>query len=127
MRLARTCYDHIAGRLGVGLADGMAAQGWIVLEDEAGLVTEEGAKALARLGIELDARPERRSRTAPLCRPCLDWSERRQHLAGRLGAAICAHSFARHWVRRRAETRTLEITPEGGRAFREVFRVEGLD
>ena len=86
LRLARTCYDHLAGQLGVGIADRLIAQDVLVLGDEAGELTESGRLWLERFGIT----------TAPLgrtrrlfCRPCLDWSERRPHLAGRLGAALC--------------------------------------
>ena len=64
------------------------------------------------------------ARGRPLCRPCLDWSERRPHLAGKLGALLCQHSLASGWVRRRPGSRTLEITPGGQHAFREVFGAE---
>jgi DNA-binding transcriptional ArsR family regulator len=126
MRAARTCYDHLAGRLGVGIADAMSARGYLELSEDAGLVTAAGEQFLARLGVSLEApaqgaRPARTSR--PLCRPCLDWSERRWHLAGRLGAAICSHCFDRGWVRRRAADRALDVTPLGTRAFREDFGV----
>ncbi|ACL59058.1 ArsR/SmtB family transcription factor [Methylobacterium nodulans] len=123
LRLARTCYDHIAGRLGVALADALAAAGWIELGDEAGLVTPEGLSRLTALGLDLSV-PPHRGRAVPLCRPCLDWSERRPHLAGRLGAALCTHGLAQGWIRRQAGSRALAVTPEGRRAYREVFRVE---
>jgi DNA-binding transcriptional ArsR family regulator len=127
LRLARTCYDHIAGRLGVALADAMAAERWIEIEDDAGLITPEGLTRLAAVGIDVTS-PSRRNRKAmPLCRPCLDWSERRPHLAGRLGAALCAHGLDRGWIRKRAGSRALDITPEGRRAYHEVFRVEALE
>jgi hypothetical protein len=130
MRAARTCYDHLAGRLGVGIADAMGARGYIEFSEDAGLVTAAGEQFLARLGIGLQApaqgaRPARTSR--PLCRPCLDWSERRWHLAGRLGAAICAHCLERGWVRRRAGERALDVTPAGARVFREVFGIAGTE
>jgi DNA-binding transcriptional ArsR family regulator len=124
MRAARTCYDHLAGRLGVGIADAMAARGYIEFSEDAGLVTAAGEQFLARLGIGLHA-PARTSR--PLVRPCLDWSERRPHLAGRLGAAICAHCLERGWVRRHAADRALDVTPAGTRAFREVFGIAGTE
>jgi DNA-binding transcriptional ArsR family regulator len=118
MRAARTCYDHIAGRLGVGIADALAGRGYVEFAEEAGLLTADGERFFARLGIGLDG-PGRISR--PLCRLCLDWSERRPHLAGRLGAALCTHCLASGWVRRRADGRALDITPAGARAFHEVF------
>jgi DNA-binding transcriptional ArsR family regulator len=127
LRLARTCYDHIAGRLGVALADAMAAERWIEIEDDAGLITPEGLTRLAALGIDVTSPSSRNRKAMPLCRPCLDWSERRPHLAGRLGAALCAHGLDRGWIRKRAGSRALDITPEGRRAYHEVFRVEALD
>lgn len=120
LRRARTCYDHLAGRLGVALAEGMAGQGWITLDEEAVAVTPTGLERLAALGIAGEAK----RRAMPLCRACLDWSERRFHLAGRLGAALCAGSLERGWVRRLPGTRALEITPLGERTYREVFRAE---
>lgn len=124
LRLARTCYDHIAGRLGVALADAMTTRGWVEIEDDAALVTSDGLEQLAELGIALDPNSTRKARSAPLCRPCLDWSERRSHLAGRLGAALCAHGLERSWIRKRAGSRALEVTPAGQRAYRDLFRVE---
>lgn len=124
MRLARTCYDHIAGRLGVALADSMMARSWVEIEDDAALVTPDGLEQLAAIGIALDPGSTRKARSAPLCRPCLDWSERRSHLAGRLGTALCTHGLERSWIRKRAGSRALEVTPVGRRSYRDLFRVE---
>jgi DNA-binding transcriptional ArsR family regulator len=124
LRAARTCYDHIAGQLGVGIADAMRRQGWVEVDDDAGVLTLSGSAFLTRHGIELATAPEqRRTRALPLCRLCLDWSERRPHLSGRLGAELCRHSLALGWVRKRPASRALEVTPEGKRIFRDVFRV----
>ncbi len=123
LRAARTCYDHLAGRLGVALADALAERGLVELDADAGLVTERGLAFLERQGIALDAwRPDgaRRSRRV-LCRPCLDWSERRPHLAGALGAALCRLSFERGWIRRIEGSRAVAVTPAGRLAFRERF------
>jgi DNA-binding transcriptional ArsR family regulator len=124
LRLARTCYDHIAGRLGVALAGAMIAEHWIELDEDAGLITPEGLQRLAHLGIPLEPTPPRKARAVALCRPCLDWSERRPHLAGRLGTALCSHSLDRGWIRKRAGSRALDITPAGRRAYHELFCVE---
>jgi DNA-binding transcriptional ArsR family regulator len=118
MRMARTCYDHLAGRLAVAIAASMRARGQIEMDDEACVLTAEGHDFLAHLGI---APPTARHRL--FCRPCLDWSERRPHLAGALGAALCAHCFDHGWVRRRDGGRALLVTPEGWRGFAESFGV----
>ncbi len=122
LRAARTCYDHLAGRLGVALADAMVANGHVELASDAGLVTESGADLFARLGIDLGALSTAGKRTQRLlCRPCLDWSERRPHLAGALGAALCAHCLAKGWIRRMPGTRAVSVTPKGQRIFSETF------
>ena len=118
LRMARTCYDHIAGRLGVALADAMAARGAIELTEDAGAVTEDGARFLAGFGIAPVA-----ERGRLVCRPCLDWSERRPHVAGALGAALCSRCLELGWVRRRQGNRSLEITPVGRRGFAETFGI----
>src|SRR5262249_44078750 len=88
MRAARTCYDHLAGRLGVALADALVANGRAEISNEGGMITEAGAEFLGRIGIDVAALQERRGRRV-LCRACLDWSERRPHLAGSVGAELC--------------------------------------
>lgn len=123
LRAARTCYDHLAGRLGVAIADAMIDSGHIELASDAGLMTDSGLALLARLGIDvgaLAARPDRRG-VRLLCRPCLDWSERRPHLAGAIGAALCTQCFAKGWIRRSEGTRAVAVTPKGQLAFREAF------
>jgi DNA-binding transcriptional ArsR family regulator len=123
LRAARTCYDHLAGRLGVALADALVAQGFAELESDAGVLTERGLTFLARIGIDASrlSAPAGRRTSRVLCRPCLDWSERRPHLAGAVGAALCAISLERGWVRRMPGTRAVAVTPKGVRAFREEF------
>jgi DNA-binding transcriptional ArsR family regulator len=123
LRAARTCYDHLAGRLSVAVTDAMVNHGLIELTSDAGLVTKTGVTLLSRLGIDIDAitvrhgRPTRRL----LCRPCLDWSERRSHLAGTVGAALCTHYFANGWIRPIDGTRAVVITPKGQFGFRDAF------
>ncbi|MFI2073773.1 ArsR/SmtB family transcription factor [Streptomyces triculaminicus] len=113
---ARTCYDHLAGRLGVALSDAMIARGLVAAED--GLaVTPDGRTWLAdTLGF---TRPPGTRR--PLVRSCLDWTERRPHLAGALGAALCATALERQWVRRVGSGRAVKVTPEGTEAFQELL------
>jgi len=124
MRLARTCYDHLAGRLGVAIAEALVGRHAIEFEDDGGQLTRQGERFLAGLGIaiaEPGAGARRQGR--PLCRPCLDWSERRVHVAGRVGAAICSHSLAEVWVCRLAGTRALAVTPKGRQELGKHFGV----
>ncbi len=121
LRAARTCYDHLAGHLGVALADALVANGQIELATDAGVVTDSGAALFNRLGIDLDAGSKRKGRM--VCRPCLDWSERRPHLAGAVGAALCKHCFSEGWIKHAAGSRAVTITVKGQRNFRDVFGI----
>ena len=125
LRAARTCYDHLAGRLGVAIADALIAAGHVELDSDAGIVSSSGLALFERIGLDVvrfQAEPPANKRRL-LCRPCLDWSERRPHLAGKLGAAICQLSFDKGWIRRAEATRAVMITPKGQRAFREILGV----
>ncbi|WP_028476871.1 helix-turn-helix transcriptional regulator [Nocardia sp. CNY236] len=116
---ARTCYDHLAGQLGVALADAMIARG-LVATDSGLAVTPEGRAWLTdALGYQ-----HPRSSRRPLVRSCLDRTERRPHLAGALGATLCATALERQWVRRVGSGRALRVTPQGAQAFWTLLRVE---
>jgi len=115
---ARTCYDHFAGSLGVGISDRMVERNLVVLDDDGGLVTDKGQGFLCQIGIA--AQPSKGSRRA-FCRPCLDWSERRWHIGGSLGASIARRSFELGWTERQANSRAVLITPIGQKAFAELF------
>ncbi|MEW2181573.1 winged helix-turn-helix domain-containing protein [Streptomyces sp. NPDC005406] len=116
---ARTCYDHLAGELGVALADAMVSRGLVA--DDAGLtVTPAGRDWLADA---LDYRHPAGARR-PLVRSCLDWTERRSHLAGAVGAALCATSLERQWVRRIGSGRAVKVTQAGAETFRELLSVD---
>lgn len=118
MRTARLCYDHCAGRLGVGLADALCAKQHVEFSDDGGMVTPAGAKFFADFGIDFDAlRQQRRV----FCKPCLDWSERRPHIAGAVGAALARQLLTLRWVERVRDTRALKITAVGQRGLRDVF------
>ncbi|MEW5421200.1 ArsR/SmtB family transcription factor [Amorphus sp. 3PC139-8] len=121
LRTARTCYDHIAGRLGVALADGLVTAGHVDLASDGGLVTDQGLAFFSDLGIDLATETSGRRTTRVLCRPCLDWSERRPHLAGRVGAALCDLSLASGWIRKVDGSRALRVTRKGEAAFRDRF------
>lgn len=120
LRTARTCYDHLAGRLGVAIAGHLLACGAVEIDAEgaSAQVTPRVQAALRPLGIAADtlAGP---AGQRPACRPCLDWSERRPHLAGRLGALVCRHCLDSGWLQRVAGTRALAITPAGAVALRD--------
>jgi hypothetical protein len=120
LRTARTCYDHLAGRLGVAVADSLSNAGHLVLSADGGEVTASGDAFLADFG----AHPAEGKRV--FCRPCLDWSERRPHIAGRLGASLVNRCMELGWLRRQRDTRAVAITPSGQRGFTEVFGISGL-
>lgn len=135
MRAARTCYDHLAGRLGVAIADSLVSRDWVRLADGAGLVTPEGNRFLCDFGIDLgkgsgngagkragqDVGAAVANSSRPLCRTCLDWSERRPHLAGRLGAALCSHLLRKGWIERVKDSRAIAVTPAGASGFLDAF------
>lgn len=119
LRQARYCYDHLAGKLGVALADALVARGHVEFGDDGGAVTAAGAEFLARFGLDL-ASPTRRA----FCRPCLDWSERRPHIAGAVGAALAARCIALGWIARQRDTRAVSITAPGEKGLAETFGID---
>ena len=126
MRAARTCYDHLAGRLAVAMADAMVERGHIELSPDGGAVTPDGIAFLRSFGIGPDPAEAQAARRGGrvFCRPCLDWSERRPHVAGAVGAALCGRCFDLGWVRRIDGTRALSVTPAGRRGIKGTFGVE---
>jgi DNA-binding transcriptional ArsR family regulator len=103
---ARTCYGHLAGELGVGITDAMVDRGLVEREGEVFLLTEPGAEFLVDLGIE---KPPRAGKS------CNDWSERRPHLAGKLGVAITKRLFELDWIERTERRRAVRVTKVGRR------------
>lgn len=128
LRAARTCYDHIAGALGVALFDRFTAARWLTADpaapDGACALTPAGAKALAALGIDVDALRGTRRRFAY---GCVDWSERRPHLGGALGAAVLDLALRKRWLRRQPDDRALSVTALGERELRARFGLHGSD
>jgi DNA-binding transcriptional ArsR family regulator len=120
MRFARSCYDHLAGRLGVALADALVAKKFIVLGDEGSALTARGRKFLCDFGADLTATSASRR---IFCRACLDWSERRCHVVGLVGAAILTRLVALNWLARQRGSRALRLTPAGQRGLREAFGI----
>jgi len=118
MRKARICYDHLAGDLGVRMFDSLVSSGHLIFDDSRIALTHDGEHFLEDTGIDLAAlRTSRR----PLCRCCLDWSERRDHLAGSLGAALFDMIIDKGWARRDRASRAIAFTPPGETAFRKLF------
>ncbi len=121
MRAARSCYDHLAGRLAVDIADALTDQGHLELDQDGGAVTASGERLFSEFGIDLV--PLKSAKRA-FCRPCLDWSERRPHLAGAVGAALACRCFDLGWVKRVPGSRAVTVTPVGRDGFLRAFGVE---
>jgi len=119
--VARTCYNHIAGRLGVSIAHGLTARKWISTVEGSSRLTPEGRQALERIGVS----PPMTGPPSVKC--CLDWSERRRHFSGELGTLLLSHALSRQWVTRARQGRALRIEPEGFAAFEEHFGIQRAD
>jgi DNA-binding transcriptional ArsR family regulator len=116
MRRARVCYDHLAGDAGVAMLDGLVADGRIADADGSLLLTDAGRAFARDFGVVVPASGRR-----PLCKACLDWSVRRSHLAGTLGAALLTRLYELGWAKRVAGSRTVRFTPTGLREFERAF------
>ena len=121
LRFARTCYDHVAGKLGVAIADALVVKKFVVLTEEGGELTKAGAKFLTQFGAELNAKSLGRR---IFCRACLDWSERRYHVAGFVGAEIWRRSLELGWLRQTRGSRAVQVTAAGRLGLRETFNVK---
>ena len=110
LRRARVCYDHLAGEVDVRLFGALCERKWLRASRHGIAMTTDGEAWFRRLGVDVDAL---RSRRRPLCRPCLDWSERQFHLAGSLGGALLDRLFALRWARRETGTRAVIFSPRG--------------
>jgi DNA-binding transcriptional ArsR family regulator len=118
IRKARVCYDHLAGEKGVALFDALARAGHIVHRGEEVRLTRKGETFLADFGIDLGALGQTRR---PLCKTCLDWSQRRHHLAGSVGAAILSRVGDLGWARRDRTSRAVIFSAQGERRFDRLF------
>jgi DNA-binding transcriptional ArsR family regulator len=118
LRAARTCYDHLAGRFGVAVTEALVARDVLDIRDGSFELTDDGEVFLVNLGVDVaGARAHKRV----FARACLDWSERRPHLAGALGAALADAALDQGWVRRRPNDRALRVTPKGAAELRELL------
>ena len=120
LRHARSCYDHLAGRLSVALADSLQRENAIIAREGSFEVTEVGITRLYEIGIDVDGL---RSSRRAFARPCLDWSERRHHVAGAVGAALLARFIELDWLQRQVSSRALRITPAGRAGFKERWDI----
>ena len=119
LRFARSCYDHLAGQVGVAVTDALVAMGHIVLTDEGGEVTSSGERFFSAFGVDLRPRTRRL-----FCQSCLDWSERRYHLKGLVGARILDRLLELGWLKCAPGIRALQLTPAGKAGLSETFRIE---
>jgi DNA-binding transcriptional ArsR family regulator len=118
---ARTCYDHLAGTLGVSVLDALLESDWLFCRDGSYLPTQNGYAGLGKLDIDVDELFRQRR---PFGRPCLDWSARRPHLGGALGAAVCRAFIRDRWVERSERRRTLHLTQSGAAGLRNLLGLE---
>ncbi|MGB3812305.1 MAG: winged helix-turn-helix domain-containing protein [Shinella sp.] len=118
LRKARVCYNHLAGDFGVRMLDRMVAYGDVTLDGDDATLTPSGEARVAALGIDV---PALRAQRRPVCRTCLDWSERRSHLSGSLGEAMLARFISDGWAKREKDSRAIRFTGEGERRFMALF------
>lgn len=118
LRLARVCYNHLAGDMGVALFDSLKAAGVFEIEADGIGLSTKGRDHLARLGVDITQKSR-----APMCRECLDWSARRAHLAGRAGRAILDHIYASGWATRVEGTRIVRFSASGVDQFCKAFQI----
>jgi DNA-binding transcriptional ArsR family regulator len=114
LRHARSCYSHLAGELGVALFNGLARRRWIELAGNDVSISAPGRRGFTDFGIDLD---DLASQRRPLCRICVDWSERRHHLAGSLGVALLSRITDLKWAKRENHSRIVRFTPQGEKAL----------
>jgi DNA-binding transcriptional ArsR family regulator len=121
IRYARTCYDHLAGQLGVAIARGLESEAALIRRDGTYALGPNAAAQLAEFGIDLAGLQQQRRQ---LVRGCLDWSERELHVAGALGAALTERLFALGWIRRSDANRSVELTEDGRTGLNTVLGVD---
>lgn len=118
LKQARTCYDHCAGEIAVGVHDALLQAGCLERQGKDYGVTAQGALRLSKLGIDMDSLLQQRRR---LAYPCMDWSERTPHIGGALGAALLDMMLSRGWVNRHLDSRALRLTPKGTSSLAKAF------
>ncbi len=120
IKYCRTCYDHLAGKVGVVITDSLLKQRIIVADNKSFEVTNKGKKWFSEMGINIEElNLQRRS----FLRPCLDWSERRHHIAGSLASTLLDKMLSSDWIRRTKNSRAMVITSKGQKVFYEMFKI----
>ncbi len=118
LRHARVCYNHLAGDMGIQLYDSLLANQYLKLANEKLILTSKGAQFVTEFGIDIE---HLQSAKAPVCRECLDWSERRSHLAGSLGRAFLQRFETLKWIKREEGSRIVKFSRHGDDAFNATF------
>lgn len=118
LRQARVCYDHIAGKVGVEIFDGLLQQNILELHQQAAALTPTGKAFFIQLGADIEQLEKKRR---PLCRACLDWSERRSHLAGSVGQWVLEFVLTKKWAKRDLDSRALHFSDSGYKKLRKLF------
>ncbi len=121
LRRGRMCYDHLAGELGIGLTDALMRQGVLRKEADSFALTRRGGACFAELGIDVEAARAARRKFAATC---LDWTERRDHLGGALGAALAERLVDLGWIARKRNSRAVTVTEAGRRRLAEEFKLD---
>jgi len=121
LAMARTCYDHLAGRLGVAITDALVQRGALLSKDGVFTLSEAGDDMISAIGIDVD---ELRKSRRPLALACSDWTEDRPHVAGALGSALCCLLLESGWIRRRRGTRAVALSESGAAWLRDLLGVE---
>jgi len=121
LRKARICYDHLAGELGVKLFDALISKGWIIENATDLTLTDTGLNIFRDLGVDFDSL---KKSSRPLCKSCLDWSERRSHLAGSIGKWVLNDAIKRNWAHQNLDSRAIQFNPRGLTAFSKKYYIE---
>jgi len=124
MRRARFCYDHLAGELGVSLCNALIAKQVLQKQDDHFVITSDGESWFQELGISHDTLQSLRQKKRKFATPCLDWSERCDHLAGSLAATLAEHALAAGWITREKHSRVVHVSAEGERALLKFFDID---
>ncbi|MEJ3741424.1 helix-turn-helix domain-containing protein [Bacillus tropicus] len=120
LRCARTCYNHLAGKLGVAITNSLLDKGYLIKNDLYFHITKTGQEFFKELGIDLNEFKQKRS---ILAKACLDWTEREHHLAGSLGNALLEKLLELNWIQRVSKSRAIKVNPDGRKELEQIFSI----